>query len=1052
MRLLKLTTRYRLALDLGSTSLGWAMFRLGEDGSPTAIIRSGVRIFSDGRNPKDGSSLAVTRRAARAMRRRRDRLLKRKSRMLGQLVRHGFFPADEAARKALERLNPYQLRAKGLREALTPGEFARALFHINQRRGFQSNRKTDRKDNDSGALKQAIHQLRERMTASGCQTVGEWFWQVRMQQKPEGVAGQGVRARYRETPYTTDEGKKRIDKSYDLYVDRAMIAQEFDALWAAQAALQPALFTEVARADLRDTLLHQRPLRPVRPGRCTLLPDEERAPLALPSTQRFRILQEVNHLRLLDGTLSEVPLTLAQRDAVVAALEAHSKRSFDQLRKLLKLSGSVRFNLEDAKRTELKGNATSAALARKDLLGAAWAGFAAELQDEIVWQIVNEEGEGTLIAWLQQHTGVDEARAEAIANVALPEGYGSLSRKALARIVPELQRDVVTYDKAVQASGFAHHSDLGFDFDHDSDEVERVGERTIASTGEIKPVYAFKELPYYGRALQRHVAFAKDKPRNDEERYGKIANPTVHIGLNQVRVVVNALIRRYGRPAEVVVELARDLKQSREQKQEAQKKQADNQRRNARIRERIAETLGISTERVRASDIQKWILWEELSFDVADRRCPYSGVQISAAILLSEQVEIEHILPFSQTLDDSLNNRTVAMRQANRIKRNRTPWAARADFEAQGWSYEGILQRAERMPLRKRYRFAHDGYERWLGEDKDFLARALNDTRYLSRVAAEYLRLVCPGSATRVIPGQMTAMLRAKFGLNDVLGLNGEKNRNDHRHHAVDACVIGVTDQGLLQRFAQANAQAREGGLTRLVESMPLPWDTYRDHVERAVRHIWVSHKPDHGFEGAMMEETSYGIRKDGTIKQRRKADGSAGREITNLIRIAEPAQSSRHGVNAEGRPLPYKGYVGGSNYCIEITRNEQGKWEGEVISTFDAYRIVRAAGGGDAGWSQLRHARLGQNGKPLVMRLVIGDCVRLQLRDREEVMRVVSVNSAGRLTLAAIHEANVDKRNADKTDPYSYTYKNAAPLQQAMARRVSVSPMGELRDPGFQG
>lgn len=226
---------YRLALDLGSTSLGWAMFRLGEDGSPTALIRSGVRIFSDGRNPKDGSSLAVTRRAARAMRRRRDRLLKRKSRMLGQLVRHGFFPADEAARKALERLNPYQLRAKGLREALTPGEFARVLFHINQRRGFQSNRKTDRKDNDSGALKQAIHQLRERMAASGCRTVGEWFWQVRMQQKPEGVAGQGVRARYRETPYTTDEGKKRIDKSYDLYVDRAMIAQEFDALWALAA-------------------------------------------------------------------------------------------------------------------------------------------------------------------------------------------------------------------------------------------------------------------------------------------------------------------------------------------------------------------------------------------------------------------------------------------------------------------------------------------------------------------------------------------------------------------------------------------------------------------------------------------------------------------------------------------------------------------------------------------------------------------------------------------------------------------------------------------------
>lgn len=1040
---------YRLALDLGSTSLGWTIFRLDAGLAPTAIIKAGVRIFSDGRNPKDGSSLAVTRRAARAMRRRRDRLLKRKARMLEQLQRHGFFPADVAERKALERLNPYQLRAKGLHEALAPGEFARAMFHINQRRGFQSNRKTDRKDNDSGALKKAIHQLREHIADSGCATVGEWFWKVRMEQKPEGVKNQGVRARYRETPMVTDEGKKRIDKSYDLYVDRAMIAQEFDALWAAQAALQPGLFTEVARADLKNTLLFQRPLRPVRPGRCTLLPEEERAPLALPSTQRFRIYQEVNHLRLLDETLRELPLTLAQRDALVAALEGRNKMSFEQMRKLLKLSGTVQFNLEDEKRSEIKGNATSATLSRKELFGAAWVGFDAALQDEIVWQLVSEEGEGTLIAWLQQHTGVDEARAEAIANAPLPEGYGSLSRKALARIVPELARDVVTYDKAVLAAGFSHHSDLGFDFEFSQDEVDPVGERTIASTGEIKPVFAFKQLPYYGKALQRHVAFGTGKPEDPEEkRFGKIANPTVHIGLNQVRVVVNALIRRYGRPTEIVVELARDLKQSREQKQDAQRKQADNQKRNTRIRERIAETLGISIERVRTSDIQKWILWEELSFDVADRRCPYSGVQISAAMLLSERVEIEHILPFSKTLDDSLNNRTVAQREANRIKRNRTPWDARADFESHGWSYDGILQRAERMPLRKRYRFAPDGYERWLGEDKDFLARALNDTRYLSRVAASYLRLVCPGSATRVIPGQMTAMLRAKFGLNDVLGLSGEKNRNDHRHHAVDACVIGVTDQGLMQRFASANAQAREGGLTRLVEEMPLPWDTYRDHVERAVRHIWVSHKPDHGFEGAMMEETSYGIRKDGSIKQRRKADGSAGREISNLIRIAEPTQPARHGVDAEGQPLPYKGYVGGSNYCIEITVNDKGKWEGEVISTFEAYRIVR-----QRGWDGLRHTTQGQNRKPLVMRLVIGDSVRLEVEGREETMRMVKVNgNNGQVFMAPVQEANVDARNSDKQDVFSYTSKIAGSLQKAKGRAVSISPIGELRDPGFKG
>ena len=142
----KTPLQYRLALDLGMTSIGWALFQLkpvqaaGGDLpadyklKPTAIIKAGVRIFNSGRAPKTEASLAETRRAARLMRRRRDRLLKRKARMMDKLVQHGFFPTDEAERKQLETLNPYELRAKGVQEALSAGEFARALFHINQRR------------------------------------------------------------------------------------------------------------------------------------------------------------------------------------------------------------------------------------------------------------------------------------------------------------------------------------------------------------------------------------------------------------------------------------------------------------------------------------------------------------------------------------------------------------------------------------------------------------------------------------------------------------------------------------------------------------------------------------------------------------------------------------------------------------------------------------------------------------------------------------------------------------------------------------------------------
>ncbi|MFY7942205.1 MAG: type II CRISPR RNA-guided endonuclease Cas9, partial [Burkholderiaceae bacterium] len=345
--------------------------------------------------------------------------------------------------------------------------------------------------------------------------------------------------------------------------------------------------------------------------------------------------------------------------------------------------------------------------------------------------------------------------------------------------------------------------------------------------------------------------------------------------------------------------------------------------------------LNISPERVRAADIQKMILWEELSFDPADRRCPYSGVQISAAMLLSEQVEIEHILPFSETLDDSLNNKTVSLRQANRIKGNHTPWQAKDDFAALGWAYAAMLERAEQMPKAKRYRFGEDGLQRWLKDDAGFLARALNDTRHLSKVAREYLSLVCPQN-TRVIPGRMTAMLRGKFGLNDVLSLQGEKNRNDHRHHAVDACVIAVTDQGLLQRFAKASASARAQQLNRLVENMPLPWPTYREHVARAVDNIWVSHKPDHGHEGAMHNDTAYGLLGNGRVSVHKVVEGKRERIEDNLkvIEFSNAKAIARHGVLPTGEPRPYKGYKGDSNYCIEIVHNDKGKWEGEVIST----------------------------------------------------------------------------------------------------------------------
>lgn len=1016
--------RYRLGLDMGTTSIGWAMIRLDASDAPCAVIKMGSRIFPDGRNPKDGSSLAVTRRAARQMRRRRDRLLKRKQRMLDALIRLGFFPADEKERRALAQVDPYELRAKGLTESLTGPEFARALFHINQRRGFLSNRKTDKKDNDSGALKKAISDLRQKLVDEGCQTLGQWL----AKRHEERLS---VRARLR--------GKTQKDKAYDFYADRAMVAHEFDVLWAVQSQFNPVLFSEAAGLELKDVLLFQRPLKPVKPGRCSLLPEEERAPLALPSTQRFRMYQELNNLRVLNADLTEKSLSKEQRDTLADLLETKDKLTFTAMLKALKMPGATRFNLQDIKRDSLKGNATSASLAKKVHFGELWHTFSLDLQDEIVSQLLNEASESRLVQWLQDETGVDEERASNIATAGLPEGYGGLSLVALQRIVPALMADVITYDQATKIAGFDHHSELSH----------------ARSTGEIMDA-----LPYYGQYLQRHVAFAKDNPRNDEERYGKIANPTVHIGLNELRKVVNALIKRYGPPAEIIVEVTRDLKIGQQKRLEIQRDQKERQDLNEMLVRDACQVLGLLPEhmdRAKRRDLsQRMQLWVELNkHDVSDRRCPYTGEQISIRRLLSNEVEIEHILPYSKTLDDSLNNKTVAMRRANRDKGNQTPFDAFGKHAVPGYDYEEILKRAVLMPKEKAKRFAPDGYERWLKEDKDFLARALNDTAYLSRIAKEYLSLVCPPNKVRAIPGRMTAMLRGKYGLNQLLSGSELKNRDDHRHHALDAAVIAITDESLLQRFSKASASARERQLDRLVEDMPWPWDTYRDHVARAIERVTVSHRPDHGYQGAMHEETAWGLKEDGVVTRRVRPEGGGPRERETknkaVIAISCANTPERHGLDEAGQPKPYKGYVGGSNHCLEIWADEKGKWNGDVISTFEAYQVVRDIGEED-GLVRLSNGHLAQNGKPLKARLMINDLVRLEVDGQTRTMRVVKIAGSGQFFMCDHNEANVDARNADKADPFNYVSKMPGSFQKARGRRITASPTGEVRDPGFKG
>jgi len=195
----------RLGLDIGTNSIGWCLIE-----NDAGIVDIGVRIFSDGRDPQSGTSLAVDRREARSARRRRDRYVGRRSAFLDALVEHGLMPADADEAQLVAARDPYVLRARALGEPLAPHAIGRALFHLNQRRGFKSNRKAERKatDGEDGKIASGARALDQAMADEGADTLGQFL--LRRETKRVRMGGE--------------------NQEYDFYPQRRHVEYEFDRI------------------------------------------------------------------------------------------------------------------------------------------------------------------------------------------------------------------------------------------------------------------------------------------------------------------------------------------------------------------------------------------------------------------------------------------------------------------------------------------------------------------------------------------------------------------------------------------------------------------------------------------------------------------------------------------------------------------------------------------------------------------------------------------------------------------------------------------------------
>jgi CRISPR-associated endonuclease Csn1 len=1071
----------RFAFDVGTNSIGWAVYNT-EQRSGVWVLRdllnAGVRIFSDGRNP-DGTSPAEARRLPRGMRRRRDRYLQRRAWLTALLQANGLsLPSPVADVRSSNLPDPWALRAKALDAALTSEELARVFFHLNQRRGFKSNRRADRGKNeeDAGKVAKGAERLRAAMTGTTMRTLGEWLAQRRA--SPRVRSHLGVRVRL------DGAGAKAL---YDFYPTRDMIEAEFSAIWHAQAKFHPVLRDETFRERVHDAIFHQRPLRLVPVGRCSFNQDEPRIAKAAPLAQSLRIHQDLSHIRITEAPgARERRLTIVEMQLLANELLAGGDLNYrTSVRRMLGLGAEARINLELHDEKELKGASTAATLAgtarKPGPFHDFWHALPVEKQDAIVGKLLDSEDPDELNQCLMELTGCSSQQAEKASLLRLQQGYTRLGRTAASKILDALRQgaidnrgeiSTITYAEACARAGF-HHS-------------ARSGDGSL------------NRLPYYGAAVPEAVMPPLDPKPGDtgEKRYGKIANPTVHIGLNQLRRITNKLIDVYGKPDQIVMELARDLKTSEKERRKIALRNEANKKANVA---RDATLVGLGVQ-ANGSNRARLKLWEELSSNPTERVCPFSGRVIPLGLLFTDEIETEHILPYSRTLDDSAANRTLAFREWNRLKRGKSPAEAAQAFPDK-FSLPDMMLRASVMPANKAWRFGPDAMQRWEVSERDFLARQLNDTRHLARVARTYMTCIC--TDVYVVTGQMTSLLRGKWGLNTLLGdgNSNSKERNDHRHHAIDAAVVGATDRPLLQAISRAAGKAEAQALSRVIADIPIPFEGFRDRLGALLGKLIVSHKPEHGTTaaergagensttGALHEETAYGLVRENTANTRRgelalgnvvrrkpladltfkdiglvrdlglrsmlttvaaAADGDEKRLSAALaawgatqtpairrVRVLKP-EGALIAIADRRTGRPYKAVVPSENHCLDIIALPDGKWIGVAASSYDVNQT---------GWSPSWRSTYPD--AHLVMRLHKGDCVQVLDPDGSNRIKIVrQIRIAAKQIFLSDHNEGgaLQQRHKAAADSFRWDMATISKLAGRRARAVHVNEIGQVK------
>lgn len=845
-----------LGLDIGIASVGWCVL----DDEKHKITGLGVRIFTKAENPKDGASLALPRRLARSARRRLKRRRKRLDEIRSMMISDGLANSESEidaifAHVTEKQGSPYQLRAEGLDRRLTNEEWIRVLLHIAKHRGFQSNRKGVEKSNkEIGQLLEGIQDNESRLREKKYRTAGEMLW--------------------RDEKFALC--KRNHGGSYSHTLSRSLLDQEVAALFAAQRKLSNHFASENFENKFRQAFKYQLPFASSgdileKVGFCTFEKDKKRAPKMSYTAGYFILLTTLNHLRIFDclsdGNFIERGLNSDERRALIQIAHKKDAIKYSDMRKALKLNDSSRFVGIPYQGSQPEEIAAAEKKTVKVMQGyhlmrkafgkeaqAFWESLCRdiELLDAVARILTCEKSDDAIKGALEKLFLEKQVNLEAIKYL-LPlsfQKFQHLSIEAMQKIIPGLEKGL-TYDAACQEAGY-NHSNVN--------NVQR----------------------------QRFLPSLEEYALNCGE---EIRNPVVTRALGQVRKVVNAVIRKYGALSQIHVELARDLAKPFDERKKIEKIQGENHAERERMVKDITTTFSnvFSPQNLpRGGDVLKYRLFRE-----QNGVCAYSQIPFDRHRLFEENyAEIDHVIPYSRSFNDSMSNKVLVLCSQNRNKGKRTPWEFFGS-DANRWDSFCDWVRVTIKNSQKQRNLLRTDFQE--SSSSDMKERNLNDTRYITRFAANWLRSSllfapdAPKNPVRTMAGRFTALLRGRWGLAKLK--DREKN---NLHHALDAAVIAATSQGMVTAVGEYEKKRELSKLKielsgeRHREPFPEPWpgfrfelkvllsenpqealkeihlpETYSEEEKKNLKPIFVSRMPERKATGPAHADTVLSVRQD---------------------------------------------------------------------------------------------------------------------------------------------------------------------------------------------